>query len=416
MIFNEDMTIWIFAMLLMVAVSLAGWRQGAIRAAFSFVGILFAALLAAPLGRLIHPLLPHLGVANPITAWAVSPVLGFILASIPFAVAAQYVHNRVEHHFKYKAGDLQLALYARLNTRLGICIGLVNGAAYFILISFLLYNLAYWTTQMTTEATAEPVTVRLVNSLGRDMQSAGFCQTASAVGTLSPNFYRLADLGGLLAQNPQLGTRVANYPGLTSLWHRDDMQPLVTDSALTNALVAATPLHDILNLSSVQGLLANKDLSKTVEDTVLQNLDDLTAYLNTGNTVKYGSEPILGNWTFNAGVTLAWLREAQPKMAAAEMRAFRGLWSQAYAQTTLLLTGDNQLFVWNLPKFVAKPQPNQPPFEPQDWKGEWSREGTNYTLHISANGEDKYLAGSTDGLRLKLKDGHNLFVFDHVEN
>ena len=34
------MTIWILAILIMMAVALAGWRQGAIRAAFAFVGIL----------------------------------------------------------------------------------------------------------------------------------------------------------------------------------------------------------------------------------------------------------------------------------------------------------------------------------------------------------------------------------------
>ncbi|HUC85996.1 MAG TPA: hypothetical protein VL970_12440, partial [Candidatus Acidoferrales bacterium] len=85
------MTIWIFAVLLMAAVSLAAWRQGAIRAAFAFVGILFAALLAVPLGKLFHPLLPHLGVTNPITAWVLAPIIGFIVASIPLKVAGHFV-------------------------------------------------------------------------------------------------------------------------------------------------------------------------------------------------------------------------------------------------------------------------------------------------------------------------------------
>ena len=62
------MTIWILAVLIMVSVALAGWRQGAIRAAFSFVGILVAALLAVPVGRIFQPLLPHLGAGNPVLA------------------------------------------------------------------------------------------------------------------------------------------------------------------------------------------------------------------------------------------------------------------------------------------------------------------------------------------------------------
>ena len=408
------MTIWILAILLMVSVSLAGWRQGAIRAAFAFVGIIFAALLAVPLGRLFHPLLPHLGASNPITAWALAPVVGFIVASIPLKVVAHKVHQRVDHFYKYKAGELRLALWERLMARLGICIGLMNGAAYFVLVSFFIFNLAYWTTQMSARG-SEPLLIRLVNSMGEDLQSTGFTQTASAVGSPPPRFYQLADLSGLLMQNPQLGARLANYPGLTSVWERDDLQPLVTDRTLTNALVAGTSIGEIMNAPSVQGLLANKELSKQLWDILGTNLNDLSTYLVTGKSAKYDGEKILGSWEFNPGVTLAWLRQDRPKIQASEMRAIQSLWTQAYARTRLLLTGDHQLFIKNLPKFQAQTQPDQPAFQPENWKGDWSRDGTNYTLHVSLNGEDKFMSGTSDGLRLTLKDGRNLLIFDHAD-
>lgn len=407
------MTIWIFALLVLVAAALAGWRQGAIRAALVFVSILFAALFASLVGNLLRPLLPHFGASNPITAWAIAPIIGFIVASIPVWVAAQYVHNRVEHFYKYRAGDLRLMLWSRLNARLGICLGLINGAAYFILLSFFIYNLAYWTKQSTPDAATPSLTVRLANRLGEGLQDSGFAQTASAVSSLSPEFYKLADLAGLLAQNPALGPRLAAYPGLTSLWRRDDLQSLVTDPSLTNALTAGTTLGEIIHLDSVKALLANKTLRQSVETAVTANLDDLTAYLRTGKSLKFGDEPILGTWVFNAGVTLAWLRQDQPKMGANEMYAIRALWSQAYAQTTVLLTGDNQVFVQNLPKFLPVTQPNQPQFQGEDWKGDWSREGANYTLHITLNG-DKYLSATTDGVRLRIKDARNLLIFDHA--
>lgn len=411
------MTIWIFAVLLIVSVALAGWRQGAIRAAFAFVGILFAALLAAPLGRLFHPLLPHLGAHNPITAWAITPVIGFIIASIPFKVASHYVHHRVDHFYKYHAGDLRQALWSRLNTRLGICIGLLNGAAYFVLISFYIFAISYWTTQVQADPSSPTnlsLPVRLVNNLGEGMQSAGFSKTASAVGTLPANFYKLADFAGLLMQNRDLGPRFASYPGLTSLWHRDEMQPLVTDATLTNALASGATLGDIVDDQSVQSLLANKTLTKTVQDAIVTNLDDLTPYMKSGKSAKYGSDPIVGSWQFNPGVTVAWLRQDDPKLGANELRATHALWSQAYAQTTLLMTGDNEVFVKNFPKFVA-PQQNQPPFQLEDWKGDWSRDGDNYTIHLTLNGQDKYLTATTSGSRLRLKDGHALLIFDHVD-
>jgi hypothetical protein len=408
------MTIWILAILIMTSVSLAGWRQGAIRAAFSFVGILFAALLAAPLGKLFHPLLPHLG-ASAITAWALAPVAGFIVASIPFKVAARMVHLRVEHFYKYKAGELRQALWTRLNARLGICVGLMNGAAYFVLVSFFVFNLTYWTTQAAADASSQPLPIRLVNNMGDGLQSSGFSKTASAVGTLQPMYYKLADFSGLLMQNPKLAPRLAEYPGLTSLWQRDDMQQLVNDPSVTNALASGATLGDIAKTPSVQAFFASKDLTRLVWGVAETNLDDLTTYLMTGKSAKYGGEPILGSWQFNANVTLAWLRQEQPKMPANEMAASRALWARAYGPTTLLLTGENGVFIKGFPKFEAPAQANQPPFESQDWSGDWSRDGSNYTLHINFNGQDKYMSATTDGLRLKIKDGHNLLIFDKAD-
>jgi len=418
MIFNVGMTIWILAILVITAAALAGWRQGGIRAAFSLVSILFAALLAVPLGRLFHPLLPHLGASNPLTAWALAPVFGFLAATIPFMVGAQYVHHRVEHYYKYRAGDLREALWQRLNTRLGICLGVLNGAAYFVLISFFIFNFAYWSTQVAkdpNDLSGQPLTLRLVSNLGKGLQTSGFSQTASAVGRLPVSYYQLADVAGLLAQNPQVASRLGDYPGMVSLWHRDDLQFLVNDATLTNALAAGTSLGEIANEPSVLTLMANPDLTKVLEDVVLTNLTDLTNYLISGKSAKYSGEPIVGNWVFNAGVTLAWLRQEQPKMGANDMRAVRALWSQAYAHTTLLLTADHLIFIQNLPKFVTPTQPNQPPFQPEDGKGDWSREGANYSIHVTVNGQDKYLNATTDGLRLRIKDGHNLLIFDHID-
>ncbi|HEY2329392.1 MAG TPA: CvpA family protein, partial [Verrucomicrobiae bacterium] len=374
------MSIWILAIVLMVVTALAGWRQGAIRAAFAFVGILFAVLLAVPVGKLVHPILPHVGAGNPVLAWALAPVLGFILVSIVFSVAAQPVHKKVEVFYKYNAGELRLALWTRVNTRLGICLGLLNGALYFVLASFLIFNLAYWTTQANT-APQQPAFIRLANRLGWDLQATGLARTAGAVGTLPPMYYRLADLSGFLMQNPQVGQRLAEYPALTSLWERDDMQSLVTDATLTNALASGATLGEIFADPSVQAFLASKDQTKRVMGILQTNLDDLTEYLKTGKSAKFDGEKIIGNWEFNPAVTIAWLRQSRPKIPASEMRSVRAWMTQAYAQTRVLVTGDNQIFVRSLPRL--KTVAGQPPTtENNDWKGDWAANGTNYDLHL----------------------------------
>lgn len=407
------MTIWILAILVIAAVALAGWRQGGIRAGISFVGILAAALLAAPIGRLVHPLLTHLGASNPITAWVLAPVVGFVLVSIVFKIIARQVHVRADHFYRYKASDRQLALWTRANSRLGICIGVLNGAIYFILISFLIFNAAYWTSQ-TTIAQTPPMAIRLVNNLGEDMQSTGFSKTASAVGTLRPDYYQVADLAGFLIQNPQTGPRLADYPALTSLWEQDSMQALVQDPIITNALASGTSLGEIMKDPNVQAFLASKEQSKQVLGIVQTNLPDLMAYLKTGKSAKYDGQKIIGHWEFNPAVTLAWTRQNNPKMPASQMRSVRAWLTQAFAQTRLLATGDNQVFLKSMPKL--KPAEGQPPtIEYNDWKGDWTANGTSYDVHVAFNGEDKFMTATAEELRLTLKDGKSLMIFDRAD-
>jgi len=415
MIFNDGMSIWILAILVIGAAVLAGWRQGGIRAAIGFGGILFATLLCGLVGKIFHLVLPLFGAKDPLLVWALSPLCGFILVSIIFSVIAFNVHRKVDVHYRHKASDLRLALWERLNTRLGLCVGVLNGAIYFVLITFLIFNLTYLTTQVSAGAAQPSMMLRLVNNLGKDLQSSGLDRTATAVGSLPTEYYQYADLGGFLMQNPMTAPRLVAYPALTSLWQRDDMQELVNDSTLTNALASGASVGDVLNAPSVQDFLKNKDLTKHVNEIITTNMADLMTYLKTGKSATYDGMQILGSWEFNPGVSVAWLRQSQPQIPASEMRAIRALWTAAYAQTTLLITADNQVFVKNFPRFEAHPQPNQPAFTAENWNGDWSQDDASYTLHLTLGGQDKFLTATTkDGLRLSVKDGRNLLIFDRA--
>ena len=413
MIFNDGMTIWILAVLIIASAALAGWRVGAIRASIALVGNLVAALLAVPGGKIFQPLLPHLGASNPVLAWTLAPIVGFAVISIAFKIGAQTVHKKAEVFYKYNAGELRLALWERVNTRLGICLGLLNGAIYFVLTTFFIFNLSYWTTQVGA-APNQPLVIRTVNALGADLQATGLSRTGAAVGTLPVNYYKLGDLAGFLMQNPQTATRLALYPGLVSLWERTEMQPLVTDSTLTNALAGGASLNDVLNTPSVQDFLKNKALSQEVENLLETNYNDLLTYLNTGKSPKYAGEKIVGRWEFNPAVTVAWLRQSRPKMPASEMRAIRAWMTQAYSTTRVIVAGDNKIFVKNLPKLKSEAG-QAPTTELNNWNGDWTRNDAGYDVHVAFNGEDKFLTATAEDVRLSVKDGKNLLVFDRVD-
>src|SRR3954471_15228180 len=196
------MTIWLLAVLLLAALAGLGFRQGVIRVGFSLIGIFAAALLAVPIGKLLKMLMVMLGVKNPVILGVLAPLIGFILVSLCFKAGALAVHHKVDVHFKYHAGDLRQALWERLHRRLGLVLGLFNGVAYFIVISWIIYSLSYWTVQMSNSA--DPWSLRLLNQLGRDLSGSGFARVARAVDPLPESYYDTADVAGVVYNNPLL--------------------------------------------------------------------------------------------------------------------------------------------------------------------------------------------------------------------
>jgi len=408
MLFTVVMTIWILAVVLLAACIALGHKLGAINAVFTFVGILLAGLLAAPLGGLFKHLLPHVGIHNETMAWAIAPIVPFFVVLGLFKATGFLVQRKVAVYYKYKAGDLRLALWERLNARLGACVGTLNGTAYLVLVSFVIYNFSYWTVQVAPSED-ETRTTKLINHLGEDLEGTGLAKVGRSLVTLPDNFYKVADLAGLIAQNPQLGDRLGRYPAFISLIERDDLQQLAQNEDFTNAWNSHAPMGQLLNEPAVQGILQNNDLMDAAWLAIQANLDDLLVYLKTGKSPKYDAETILGRWDFNVSTTVAMLRQLQPNIPASEMKAIRALWIQSFADTTFVAGGDGQAFLKNLPDFKKQP----PALE--TWKGSWSVEGTNYDLSLASNGDNKSMTAQTSGTRLTLKDDKNILIFDRED-
>jgi Colicin V production protein len=399
------MLIWILALLVLASCIALGHKLGAINAAFTFTGIVLAGMLAVPLGGLFKHVLAHAGIQNETMAWAIAPIPPFFLVLTLFKAAGFFVHRKAAVFYKYSAGDLRQALWERMNARVGACIGTLNGTAYIVLLSFVIYNFSYWTVQVMP-SDDETRTTKFINHLGEGLESTGLDKAAHSLVAMPDNFYKVADLAGLICQNPQLSDRLGSYPAFISLLERDDLQQLAQNGDFTNAWNSHAPIGQLLNEPAVKTILQNNELLNVVWATVVTNLDDLVDYLKTGKSSKYDAETILGRWDFNIGTSIAMLRQARPNIQASEMRAIRGLWSQAFADTTLVAGTDAQVFLKNLPDFQK-----QPP-APETWKGSWSANGTNYNFSLASNGETKSFSALVSGGRLTLTDDKNTLIFE----
>ena len=80
----QVMILWLIALVLVGCVGTVGYYQGALRAAFSFIGLLLAAMLASPAGSLLKPLILILGLKNPVEIAFVAPVAAFAIVLVLF--------------------------------------------------------------------------------------------------------------------------------------------------------------------------------------------------------------------------------------------------------------------------------------------------------------------------------------------
>jgi hypothetical protein len=340
------MTIWLLALVLLASLAALGYRQGAIRLAFSFLGVLIGAVLAVPLGQVARRLLAPLGVTDPVLTWALGPVIVFILIWILLAVAAAAVHRKVEVYYKYHVGDLRLALWERLSRRLGLCLGLLNGAAYLVLIAFVIYVPSYLTVQVASEG--DPKWMRLLTALGRDLHSTGFDRVGRALDSIPQAEYDMADFGALLYRNPLLEARLNSYPAFFALADQPEIQGLA-DKDFTAMWQRAEPVMTLLEHPRIQAIRNNPALLKKIWSTVESNLSDLRTYLVSGQSPRYDPVKILGRWDFDLNALLLAIRRAKPNIAAAELTKQRAELLAKYGKARLIARPDNEVTLQDAP-------------------------------------------------------------------
>jgi hypothetical protein len=398
------MTIWILAVLLLAATAGIGYKQGAIRVACSFLGILLGAALAVPVGHLIRPLLSLAGLKNPFFLWLTAQFIVFFIFSIISKVAGLAVHKKTETFYKYKVNDLHQRLWERLNRRLGLCLGLANGVAYLILISFVIYTLSYWTYQTSSESDSR--TIRILNQLGQDSVRTRMARVARAIDKMPATFYDAADVAGLIYHNPTLQSRISRYPAFLSFSERSEFQELGTEIA--DGWQKQISVKELAESSKAQVILKNPELLHSVWETFAADIPDFSTFLRTGKSEKYDSEKILGRWSFDPGGTLALARKSKPNLPPAEMLKQRRWFNTAFDKAGLVAAPDQQAFLKNIPRI----KPGTPPtVEYQIFPGQWKSLGGKYELALNMDGKAQEITVAIEGDRLTLNGAGMDFAF-----
>jgi len=408
------MIFWVLALVLLASLAGIGYRQGAIRVAFSFVGIVLGAVLAGPLGRLVKPVLVVFGLKAPTLAWLLAPLIVFVLISVGFKVAALMVHQKVDVHFKYHAGDLRLALWDRLNRRLGLCLGLANATLYIILLSAVIYPLSYWTVQVAT-SDEEPRSARVLNRLGQDLQGSGFGRVARAIDPMPQVWYDSADFVGVICNNPLIDARLARYPAFLALAERAEFQDIASDAQFGELRLRRESILKLLDYPKIQAMLQNPEFLQLIWTTVVPDLKDVPIFLDTGKSPKYDPERILGRWTFNVGASMGLFRRTKPNISSTDMQKWKKWMAMVFAKTSFVAMTDHQAILKNVPQLKLPAAGAAPTGGAQTLKGQWKNLDGKYQLTLSGGIKDELLPAAIEGDRLTIAAEGMSLVFDRED-
>jgi hypothetical protein len=319
------MILWILAIVLMGSLGVIGYYQGAIRVGFSFIGLLVGALLALPLAGLVKPVLRLVGVEHPLLLVFIAPAVVYLLILIAFKCGAVAAHRKVDTYYKYKGSDTQRSLFERLNSRLGICMGLANATVYLLLLTVVAYFFGYFTFQVSA-SDKDGFVMRQLNAVSEDIAKTGMAKAVAPLLPSAPLYYDGADILGFVYHNP-LATqgRLSSYPAFLALAEKPEFKTLGDDVKFQQFWLESHTFGDLTGNQKIAPLFTSADLYTNVLGLLKGDLKDLKGYLETGSSAKYDDEKILGRWTFDHKESMSRIRRNKPSMTLEELRRTRAV-------------------------------------------------------------------------------------------
>lgn len=396
------MLIWTIALLLFVSLGVVGFYQGAVRVAFSFVGLVAGFLLAMPLGGIFGSLYKLFGVEHPVVLSLLGPFTAYVAILVAFKAGGFAVHKQVDTYYKYKASDTVRLLFERMNSRVGIAVGMLNAFAYVVLLSVVIYTIGYFTIQVSSPD-KDPFFSRTFNKLVVDLQKTGMDKAVAKFLPKSQKYYDGADVLGSIFLNPALQARLSTYPVFLLLGERQEFKAIADNNAFQEFWIKGPSMQEFRGHDLIRPLVETRDWYNNFDTMLGGDFKDLRIYLETGKSPKFDDERILGRWEIDAVQSFNLAKRRKPNMNLQEIKRTRLILATVFRNATLTATPDKKLYL----KMPGLPNARS------SATGNWEPKSSGgYTLSVSEGEKTVEVEALVDGNRLSFtKDGYGL-VFE----
>jgi hypothetical protein len=183
-----------------------------------------------------------------------------------------------------------------------------------------------------------------------------------------------------------------------------EFKSLGNDLTFQELLQTQAKPSQIIEYPKIMAILTNATITVEVSSLIGSDLDDLQAFLMTGQSPKYDSEQILGIWTSDRAGTMAQARQRQPGLTPLELR-------EKEQDIFPILDGLSLTAMPGGPILLKKSTPNTPNNSVQA-SGTWKREDSGYQVTLPGSHPETSDVRIEEGNKLLLpKDGY-ILVFD----
>lgn len=305
----------------------------------AIIGTWVSYLVTQPLADKVRPMTMGF-FETPTTLLIMPPILIFIgLFAMTYSMA-QGVHMKVYLYYKYKTTDEYFTTWDRMNTRVGLALGVLNGVLCLGIILAFFYAVGY-PIMLSQPTSSAPALYKMAGSMRSALKESGFEKFAAAMDRTPEKFYQGSDIIGMMYSNPQLQGRMMHYPLFLSLSGTPEFVKLLAGPETKQILDNKAPITRWLDTNSMR-LLKNNFIKSQLKQV---DTADLLEFCKTGKSAKYDSELVIGVWEINLAPTISAVKQNHPDVTPPTLLQLKRLMSKLAFDLVLVNTPDGQMFL-----------------------------------------------------------------------
>lgn len=288
------MILWLIGIVLIGGLGAAGKWVGAIRSLVTMIGVWLGVFLGYSQAPKLWEIIAKQQYANPLTIW-VGPIAAiFGVTLLVFGIIGVVAHMQVMVFFAKNRPDDKRVAFERMNSFTGIAAGAFTGASLFLVYCLATLQLGYWAVQFQNDGENSPL-VKVFAPSYKWLEGSGLLKVARGLDPLPEEYYQIADVAGLLYNNPSAGRRLGQHPETMVLAETANYQSIANSSSFKSTFGGKPHIDDILTHDASYGAFSALDMPTTLTSE-MYDWEDIYAYLKDGVSPKYSDDQIKGRW------------------------------------------------------------------------------------------------------------------------